>query len=175
MWPADWCWELLIAWFRAAGHDPRAMKLREHERRRGKTHRLKWWSLQDESYWLATQLIWGFGPKPVPSPGIPTQVIVGDRDQAVTEKYAEQVAAYHGTVAETMPRTSPKPPGLNEDFQQPNRGGCPGSPPFSSRAVESAQASAASSAANNSRARLFASAIGIVPASILATSAFWAR
>ena len=215
MWHAGWCWELFLAWFRDAGFDPKAMNLRQHERRRGKPHRLKWWSLQDyvddlkrevaelkaqsgttpilvghslgcllieivmaevrppavvllaptrhdifrrsvwrflkkhpfrflqllttftmwppictpelcremlfspalpeadllkwhgclhnESYWVATQLLWGFGPKPAPSPGIPTLVIVGDRDQAVTVDDAEQVAAYHGTAAEKMP------------------------------------------------------------------------
>lgn len=65
---------------------------------------LKWHEcLQNESYWLAAQLLWGFGPKPAPSPGIPTLVIVGDRDQAVTVDDAEQVAAYHGTVTEKMP------------------------------------------------------------------------
>lgn len=211
MWHADWCWDLFRAWFRDAGFDPKAMKLRQHECRRGKPHRLKWWSLQDyvddlkreiakyekppilvghslgcllieivladvrppavvlmaptrhdifrrsvwrflrrhpfrflqlltmftmwppictpalcremlfspalpqsdllkwhgclqnESFKLANQLLWGRGPKPAPSPGIPTLVIVGDRDQAVTVDDAQMVAAYHETVAEKLP------------------------------------------------------------------------
>lgn len=215
MWHADWCWELFLAWFRAAGFDPRAMNLRQHNcRQRGKPRRLNGWSLQDyvndlkraiaefealsgttpilvghslgcllieivladvrppavillaptrhdifrrsvwrffqkhpfrflqllttftmwppictwalcremlfspgfpeddlrkwhgclqnESFRLANQLLWGSGPKPAPSPGIPALVIIGDRDQAVTVEDAEQVAAYHGTVAEKM-------------------------------------------------------------------------
>lgn len=211
MWHADWCWELFVAVFRDAGFNARAMNLRQHERRRGKPRRLRWWSLQDyvddlereiaryntppvlighslgcllieivlsrmrppavvllaptrhdifrrsvwrffkrhplrfaqllttftiwppictpkmcqemlfspalpeadvlkwhaclqnESYWLAAQLLWGFGPKPAPPIGIPTLVISGDRDQAVTFEDAQQVAAYHGTDAVKKP------------------------------------------------------------------------
>lgn len=212
MWHAAWCWEPFLAWFRAAGFDPKAMNLRQHERRNGKPHRLKWWPLQayvddlkreiaeyetppilvghslgclpieivmaevrppavvllaptrhdifrrsvcrflrrhpfrflhlsttftmwppictpelcremlfspalpeadlrkwhgwlqNESYRVATQLLSGWwGPKPAPPSGIPTLVIVGDRDQAVTVEDAQGVAAYHGTRAETMP------------------------------------------------------------------------
>ncbi len=209
MWHADWCWALFVALFQAAGFDPKAMNLSQHERRSGKPRRLDWWSLQDyvddlkreiakykalygttpilvghslgcllieivmaevrppavvllaptrhdifqrsvwrffkkhpfrfiqlfttgtmwppictpelcremlfspalsdadlqkwhkclqnESYWLGTQLLCGCGPKPAPPSGIPTLVVVGDRDQAVRVKDAEQVAAYHGT------------------------------------------------------------------------------
>jgi len=59
--------------------------------------------LQNESYGLATQLLWGCGPKPAPPSGVPTLVVVGDRDQAVTVDDAQQVAAYHGTQAVIMP------------------------------------------------------------------------
>lgn len=44
------------------------------------------------------QDLWSRGPKPAPSPGIPTRVIVGDRDQAVPVEGSEQVAEFHGTV-----------------------------------------------------------------------------
>jgi alpha-beta hydrolase superfamily lysophospholipase len=215
MWHAAWCWEFFLTWFRDAGFDAKAMNLRQHERRRGKPHRLKWWSLQDyvddlkreiaelkalsgttpilvghslgcllieivmaevrppavvllaptrhsifrgsvwrfftnhpfrflqlfftltmwppictpelcremlfspalseddlrkwhgclqnESYRLATQLLWGRGPKPAPPAGIPALVIIGDRDRAVTVEDAQEVAAHHGTTAEEMP------------------------------------------------------------------------
>ncbi|MGE3308725.1 MAG: alpha/beta hydrolase [Limisphaerales bacterium] len=59
--------------------------------------------LQNESYLLANQLLWGRGPRPAPASGIPTLVMVGDQDQAVTVEDADQVAAYHGTQAEKLP------------------------------------------------------------------------
>lgn len=59
--------------------------------------------LQNESFKVANHLLWGCGPKPAPPSGIPTYVIIGDRDRAVTVTNAKKVAAYHGTKAEIMP------------------------------------------------------------------------
>jgi len=36
--------------------------------------------LQNESYKVATQLLWGCGPKPAPPSGVPTLVVVGDHE-----------------------------------------------------------------------------------------------
>jgi alpha-beta hydrolase superfamily lysophospholipase len=59
--------------------------------------------MQNESFWVAAELRYGFGPKPAPPCGIPTLVIGGELDRAVLEEDVKAVAAYHGTEAVILP------------------------------------------------------------------------
>jgi len=65
---------------------------------------LKWHGhLQNESFRVTNQLLWGCGPRPAPHSGIPTYVLIGGADQAVSVKDAKLVAADHGTDVDEIP------------------------------------------------------------------------
>lgn len=59
--------------------------------------------MQNESFWVAAQLRYGFGPRPAPPSGIPTLVVGGELDRAVLPDDVRAVAAGHGTEAVILP------------------------------------------------------------------------
>jgi alpha-beta hydrolase superfamily lysophospholipase len=59
--------------------------------------------VQNESFWVAAQLQYGFGRRPGPALGIPTLVLGGELDRALLKEDVEKVAAYHGTSSEIRP------------------------------------------------------------------------
>lgn len=56
--------------------------------------------LQDESFRVATELLFGIGPHPTTSPGTRVLVLGASSDRAVSQEAVESVASSHGTHAE---------------------------------------------------------------------------
>ena len=59
--------------------------------------------LQNESYWVATQLLFRLGPKPAPPRDTPALVLGGEMDRAVSKEDVEQIARCYGISAYFIP------------------------------------------------------------------------
>ena len=59
--------------------------------------------MQNESYWVATQLLFRLGPKPSPPTDTPALVLGGEMDRAVSRKDVEQIARCYGIGAHFIP------------------------------------------------------------------------